>query len=523
MSALLYLIRAKFFARVRNIYRKPVSAIITTLGILCYIVFFVMQFVIQGNSTITSQVYDAQISISIYTAFVILIAVTMSFQKRTSLLTGEDAANILTGPFSQRTVLKYIVIGTFQNSLLFSLGTSLYLVFFSYLLNLNFLSLLLMMIGGFGVFYFVFVGVDYFYLMSIANPKFNTIKKIFYSSIVLIIFLIVAYYFVAANFDFAILLNNILSSTMLDAIPIFGWFRLGASSFIQGDYLWFVIAFGGILLADILLTYTVIDFRYDFYEQINKDAEWYTTIRAQVKEGRYNAGETTGKVREVNMASFGIGARAISSNIFLQMKKTNNWIKKSDLILTIFYLAIAYFGQLGFTFFQYYILIIVFTTINSDSIMRELKQPYIYLIPDKPLKKLIHLLLPMTVKTGLLVIISLILACLAFQASVGELLSAILTTLGYALVLIAGSVWSIRLLKSRSNAVSESFIKMFIIILSLVPAVGVSLWLFAVMGEANPHLMNAITAVSLLTNIVVGTILILLAKSLLNGTNIMAE
>lgn len=518
MSALSYLLVKKFTGRIRNIYRKPLSAILTTLGIIFFIAMVVLMLSSRDTLGVMETLSGTNAVVAMYSAFVLLMAITMAFQKRTALLTAEDAANILPGPFSRRTVLKYVLISSLQGSLTFSMMATMYLFLFAGVFSINPLSMLLLFVGGTMIFYFVTAGIDYFYLMSIASPKFNTYRKVFFGAFVLIILVIVFINLLQSGFDFQLMMSSLLSDSMLDMVPIFGWLKLGITAFIRQDYLVFALAFAGIFGACVLATLLVLGFKHDFYEQVTQDAEWYAVRRKKAQEGRVD-----NKVYEVKTASFGSGAAAISSNVLLQMQKTKTWINRRDLLLILLYLAIAYFGGLGFTFYQYYILIIVFTTISSDSILQELKQPYIYLIPDKPLKKLTNLVLPITLKSTILVLVGLILGWIAFQASFWQFLTAFLTEIGYILVLVAGSVWSLRLLKSRSNAVSEQFIKMGIILLALLPAIGLSVVVAMVIGFNNPQLMTVISLVSLGANIIVGAILILLAKSLLNGTDIMAE
>ena len=523
MSALFYLMRAKFFARIRNIYRRPVSAIVTTVAIIGIIALGVLMYHLRDESMIGSVVLETQVLVSIFSAFIILMAITMIFQKRTSLLTEEDAIHILAGPFSSKDVLLYILVGSMQSAALITLGTGLYLLLFSSAFGIGFLMILGLYIGGTLIMYFVLTTVDYFYLMSITNPIYQTIKKLCYGSLVMVIAFIGVYYAITTNFELGVMLQSFVSSSTLDYIPLLGWFRVGLLALVQGDYGLFFLAYGGILLVCILMSYIVMNYKYDFYEQIMKDAQWYGEIRARVKERGNAAMQTNQKISEVKTTSFGLGARAISSNIFLQMRKTRNWLGKNEVIMALLYLAIAFFGNLGFTFYQYYILIIVFSSISSDNIMQELKQPYIYLIPDTPLKKLIHLLLPMTMKVAIQVSASLIMGAIAFQASIWELLAALIQVYGYALVMIAGSVWSIRLLKSRSNAVAEQFIKMGIIILAMLPSIGLTVFLANYFSDSYMQYLNLITAFSLSMNLIVGAILTLLAKSLLNGSNVMAE
>ena len=524
MSALFYLMRAKFFARIRNVYRRPVSAIITTVALVGMVALGVLMYHLRDDVMAGSAVLSAQVLVSTFSAFILLMAVTMIFQKRTSLLTEEDAVHVLAGPFSSKEILAYILVGSLQGAATISLGTCLYLALFGTVFGADISMTVGLYIGGTMLMYFVLATVDYFYLMSITNPKYQIIKRLCYGAVVLAIAIIAVYYLIDANFEVSVMAQNFIASSSLDYIPLFGWFRVGLLALVQGNLGLFLLAYGGVLAVCIIMSMIVMNYKYDFYEQIMKDAQWYGEVRAKAKEGRGNmAMQAERKVSTVETASFGLGARAISSNIFLQMKKTRNWLGKNEVIMALIYLAIAFFGNLGFTFYQYYILIIVFSSISSDSIMQELKQPYIYLIPDAPLKKLIYLLLPMTMKVAIQVSASLVVGAIVFQAGIWELLAALIQVYGYALVMIAGSVWSIRLLKSRSNAVAEQFIKMGIVILAMLPSIGLTAFMVYHFSESYMQYLNLITAFSLSMNLIVGAILILLAKSLLNGSNVMAE
>ena len=58
------------------------------------------------------------------------------------------------------------------------------------------------------------------------------------------------------------------------------------------------------------------------------------------------------------------------------------------------YLGIVWMNGQGFGFYQIFILIVLFTSATTDRIAQDLRVFYLYLIPDKPLKKLAALMAP---------------------------------------------------------------------------------------------------------------------------------
>ena len=191
----------------------------------------------------------------------------------------------------------------------------------------------------------------------------------------------------------------------------------------------------------------------------------------------------------------------------------------------LFYLAIAFMIDMGYTFFQYYILIILLMSANTDFIVQELKHHYIYLIPDKPFKKIMYLIQPMIIKMVIMVLFGLTAGLIVFRPSLIEYLASIFSILSYGIMFIAGSIWSIRLLKSGNNAFAEQMIKMLVMLAASIPAVIASVAVLLIVDPNMPYdtLMSVVSVVSVACNGLVGLLFIYFAKGMLNGANVMAD
>lgn len=444
---------------------------------------------------------------------------TMIFQKRSALLAEDDAVFFCSGPFSKKTILSYILITNILNSLFSTLFLLFYVVIFSGALSIPTPVILALSLGSIVAIYAITVITDYFYLLEIASEKFRKIKRVLYAIILFIIVAIAGYYFIQADFQIQSTIDSMLDGQLFNFIPIFGWLRAGVLAIFSGDVTSAFINFGLLIGLSVIITILFISFKGDFYEKMLLDASWYSNLRRDAK-----AGKTTGnqKIRSVDKADFRPGAGAIYSRILLQLKKTNSWITIRDVALVLLYLAIAFFGQLGFQFYQFYILIIVFTMITSDFIVKELKIPYIYLIPDKPFKKLWNLILPTLVKAILLITVAITLGWFAFQVSILDYVTSLIMVIGYTFTLIASSIWCVKLLKSGTNAVAEQLIRLGIALLGIVPAIVISVILILMMPN-DPNVLTYISLISFVTNLLVSVLLIYLARSLLNGRDIMAD
>ena len=129
----------------------------------------------------------------------------------------------------------------------------------------------------------------------------------------------------------------------------------------------------------------------------------------------------------------------LSKNILI-MKKTGQWITKSDLITLGMYMAISIFMDIGYGFFIYFLIMYIFSTLQQSSLLQDLQNYRIYLIPDSPMKKLISVILPTFIKVAVISSISLVVMGLYYQIDLKTLVSYAIMLLGYICIFISMAI-----------------------------------------------------------------------------------
>lgn len=528
MNALLYLFFTKIKAAIRNIFSNAVSGIITFIGIIIFAVtiwsvFFLADHAVQMGGMINVQ--SIHVLVTTYIAVIFFFMGFMLFQKRTALMYKNDAYYIFSGPFSRKTVLTYINFDNAKGGLLYALFTTWYVAMFAAgVEGVTPLFLLFVLLHSILMLYAILSLITYFYLIEITDKNAKKIKW----GIVIVGIIYVATLFVksflANPSDISVALSNFVADPLFYFIPLFGFAKYGLIEFVTGNYLGLVLSFALNIGICILLACLIPTVKGQFVEQVLEDAEWADSVRKQAKSGKTRK-EMEGKIHEVKNHTMKSGAGAISSKIMLELAKTRSFIRLQEAGLMLFYLGIAYFIGMDFTFYQYYILIILLASASNDYIVTELKKPYIYLIPDKASKKMLHLLTPMAMKMILVVIFGLSCGYIVFRPSLTAFVSAIFSISSYGIMFTAGSIWSLRLMKSGNNPMAEQFVKMGVILLASIPAIVASIALLYFMGEtlSQDSLMVFISVASVVSNIVVGALLIVLSSSMLNGAEVMSD
>ena len=519
MKALSYLLIIKLKGTIRNIFSKKSSAIITVIALLSFGGLLYLMLNNRESMQILMPIESIQGYLTMYCGYAMFFLSVLVFQKRTAMVTTNDANYIFAGPFDRKQILGYLLVDTVKGTFVYAFGLATYSLIMMASIPIRIEFILLLYLGSFLMFYFTFALITFFYFWEMENKNARKIKLGVTS--VLLVFLIVLFGLglIQSNYDFKMAIGNFAASPLFNFVPIFGWIKYGLISGAQFDLGGILVGFGATFFASVILTVLILNIRSDFYEQAIQDAEWVTELRRQIKSNKNNGNFNNTKIKEIKNVSFLHGAGALFSKNVLIMKKTGNWLEKKDIILVLLYLGISYFIGNGFDFYKFFILVVVMAGITADTFMSEMKIPYIYLIPDSPLRKLLSLVLPIIFKMTLLLIVALLPCLVVFQASLIQVLLAFIQNMSYVLIFVASGIWSIRLLKSGTSMITETYIKMLIMFICMLPSIVVILIL-----ELAFHQGFVWAAwISMIINLLIGGLLIYACRSMLNGINIMSD
>ena len=87
---------------------------------------------------------------------------------------------------------------------------------------------------------------------------------------------------------------------------------------------------------------------------------------------------------------------------------------------------------------------------------------------------------------------------------------------------ITASVLATRLLKSRKNAFMENMLRMLMLVAAAIPSIVIIFVLFS-SGLANTTMMNYMSVLTLVVNVVLSIVILYGCKNMLNGREIKSE
>ena len=154
--------------------------------------------------------------------------------------------------------------------------------------------------------------------------------------------------------------------------------------------------------------------------------------------------------------------------------------------------------------------------LNDSDMMRDLKNYQIYLIPDSPFKKLVCVVLPTFLKVSVVAGAAVVFAGVFTKMPAGEILNWLVMILGYVMILISGTVLSVRLLGSRTNAYAENLLRMVIVAGAAVPSALAGILLFFLCRNLA-LVMALISAATLIMNLAVTVLILVCCQGMMNG------
>lgn len=520
MDSLIYLAFLKAKGLVRNQFHTPGSALVTILMILLYGSLVLVSFFFSTDQITQEKLLDTNGAILAGTGMTSLFAITLLLNKRKALVYETDAYYLFAGPYSRRQVNMYILFQSILQGILYSLLGCFMTAMFSmggyftvpfFLIGFSAMALMLI---------FFLILTDYIYMWSLLDPRYK--KWYIVPVAVLLVPAATVFLYEVWNSDFALKggFMNFALSREFYLVPFMGWAKLAMNSFMEGDYLYTLLALVLLLACCMGMAGIFLRFKGEITEQAVEDAREVTAYVQRAKANGGRARVEDGKVKNVK-GEFAWGARAVLSKNLLLMRKTGNFLRKQDIAVIVFYFVVSWLILPDNTFYMfcYMLLIWMFTLINDSDLLRDLKNHQIYLIPESALKKLLYAMLPAYLKIGLIAGFSVVFAGILTRMAPGAVVEYLVMVLGYSMIFVAGTVLSVRLLGSRSNVMLESFLRMVVILAAAVPSAAAGIFLYILLQILQIRI-SAMTIVSLLTlvmNFLVSLLIIAACKGMMNG------
>lgn len=519
MKSLVYLWYLKLKAQVRYYFRKISTAILSIFLILVYGGIFLLSFLSCNNQPMEASP-QLSTAILIVVGFLALMLFSTLLSPKKALFMGEDAYFLFSGPFSRKQVLSYLSFQTLTQALMIEFFVIYMFSATSIGLSYHWMFLLLLIISAYLIILSFLILTDYVYLLSIGDKKYKKIPYFIFAVFAIFILAVLSMTYMQTG-DIQTLFINFIDSSMFYIIPLFGWLKLVLMSYVEGQYLYCLLGIALLLIGFIISYFLLVTYKGDFYEQALSDSLELSKLTKEARKGRTNLINTSKIKKEVN-GVFKDGAYAILSKNVLLMKKTNQWITKNDLMVLGIYTVVTIITDIGFGFFIYMLVMYVFATLQQSDLYNELQNYHIYLIPDRPMKKLIAVILPTFIKVVITSAISLIIVGLYYHVSLLELINYCVILLGYISIFISSTVLSLRLLKSRSSQVFENLFRMLLMVICSIPSALLIAFVLA-KGNTSPWVMFLLSYSSIIMNFVISFIVLYFCKDMMNGRELKSD
>lgn len=464
MRLLLKLSLLKRFAKIRNVFRKPTSALFTIGAILLYGSMLIPIFKHSGKPMMSPELM--QVYIMIVLGISVFFMLSMVASKHQSLFFLEDSYFMFIGPFNHKQILSLLPFENIWGSMLLGLLGS-FLSAFQF--SLHFVVPLSLIIAAFvmntlliSAFSLV---MEWFYLKSIINKTKTKGPRVVLAVLILSALLLFGTQVLNQNFNLMESLMAFVTNDRFFWIPLFGWAKLGLVGVAEQNALQISIGFGLMILFHAVGIYIFANTKGDFFEQAMLDAQDFTDYYARAKAGKQEV--NTKKIKQVD-AKYQTGARAIHSKNVLLLKKQRTIISFKDILLYIFYLIMGVMMELPIQGQVMFIIIGLFNQANVDTLTDDLNQYHLYLIPDSPIRKLYNTVKLPYLKSLLIALFFTLCACLITHTPGIEGIFYALFVSSYVALINVSSILAVRIMKSRNNQVVEMLIRMGLCIMPLI-------------------------------------------------------
>lgn len=517
MKSLLYLSMTKWKGTIRNQFRSISSAILTIFMVLLYGGLFVAVFLLPSDAM--SEVMNMQFNTALLMGLGVLalLCVTVLMNKRKALVYDTDAFYLFAGPYTRKQINGFILVQTWFQSAIYGLICSYVTAMMSFGSGFTVSMMLFSLVVYWLIMAFFLTLTDYIYLWSLVKKKHEIWN---YVVVLLVVFSAAAVFFLSVQRTGYDLKNGYMDfalSREFYMVPFFGWGKWAINAFSQGNYvsmLWGILLLVG---CNLVLGILFLHFQKDIVEQAVEDAQSVSDYMRKVRANKGNSIMDTKKVKGIK-GEFPEGAKAIFYKNMLMMRKTGNFLRKQDIFVIVLYFVISYVCMPGHRFYMfcYMMMIWMFGLMNDAELLGDLKNYQIYLIPEKPLKKLFYAVIPAYLKIGIILGTAIIFSGVLNRMPVLDIVQYALMLLGYAMIFLAGTVLSVRLLKSRTNVMMENLLRMLIILVCAIPSSVLGVLCYFIFRDLNMIVM--VTSIfTLVLNFGVSILIMVACQGMMNG------
>lgn len=479
MKALMYLMVKGMKNRIRKLVRKKGLFIFYIVLIVITIATLVAYSFID---TPTSSTTDIRMLYSIALGFGILFlytSIAMGLSKGGTLFSMSDVGLLFVAPISPKKILVYGLVkqlGTtflsaifiiFQVSSLktnFNLNTSgLYAIFLAYAMLMFFCQLISIT----------------FYVYSNGNAKRKQILKLLVFAYIVVLSL----WFLFGYLKFKEIwkpLYQMMDSEIFLYVPVLGWTLGLIKGGVESSFTMILLSFGQYALFSYLMILSFSKNEADFYESVLVRTENNYEVLQNMKEGKGNYVKTSNvKLKEKNIGIHkGKGASTILYKQIVEMKRESRipFLSASSIIMLLVALGYSYFGDKNYLSYVIFGIVVyiqfIFTIMGK--LDGELHKPYIYLIPEPSIKKLVYSCLSGAIQPFLEGILVFAIVCVVGRQSPMLCLFLAIAVGVSGLLFSVIPVLFLKIFGEKPSRIFTILIELFFLILILMPGIIIS-------------------------------------------------
>ncbi|SHI21510.1 Putative ABC exporter [Sporobacter termitidis DSM 10068] len=496
-NPLSYLLLTKLKNQIKSFFKSPVK-------IICLIFFIAMIVVtvISGNAAdaagkVFGDIRELTAGITVFYSVMFVLMSYKGFGNGASMFSMSDVNFIFPAPFHQRKVLFY---GLFQQ-----IGASLLLglfILFQYswmhnAFNISYGTLLIILLGyAMTVFFAQIVAMAIYAFTSADDGKKRLVRTVYF----IIIAVFAVYIAVLALGDQTQLVANAVKAVngrLVGLFPVSGWIGSAVAGFIVGNAFNTVL---GLALCAVFLIALVCLITYgkqDFYEDVLKSSEVAQSAITARKEGRIaDASPSRVKVGKTGIEK-GFGASVLYYKHRLENRRSRVFfLEPTRLTFAVMTIILAVFmKRAGISaIFATAVFFQIFTT-ALGRFNKELTKPFIYMLPEPPLKKMLFALaevLPSTIAEALIIFIP---VALIVGASPLDTVLCIVARLSYAFLITVGNIVVERLWGGSGSKMAVMLLYFAILLVMAAPGIALAV----IPAILNPDAMQNATVFLALT------------------------
>jgi hypothetical protein len=512
-SPLTYLLLTKLKNQIRSLFKSPGKIIY-----LVIVVALIVVTIIGGNSSnMSGRTFRDQreltAGITLFYSVMFVLLSYKGFGNGASMFSMSDVNFIFPAPFHQRKVLFYGLFQQMGASLLLGLFILFQYAWLHSTFNIRYGVLLLILLGYALTVFFAQIAAMVIYAFTSADDNRKRIVRTVYFAVILAF----AGYLAGTSLgESAQILPKAVAAVngpVIGLFPVSAWIGRALAGILSGNIWETALGLGLCAVLLIALINLITYGRQDFYEDVLKSSEIAQSAITARKEGRVgDAAPSRVKVGKTGIGR-GLGASVFYYKHMLENRRARVFIlEPMSLIFTVIALAMAVFTQKAglMAIFPMTVIFQIFT-IALGRINKELTKPYIYMIPEPPLKKLIYALaesFPSAVVESLVIFVP---AAFIMHAAPAAALLCIAARITFAFLLTAVNVAVDRLW--GSNPSKMLVMLLYFAILAVMAAPGIVL--AAILGTLYQGALEAVFLALIAANIPVSLLVLFLCRNML--------